>query len=375
MRHHHEQDDVTVREIPRCRYAAVGWLALALFLAGMTAWELAMRSLGLRTADIDDSPSHWAVERRKLENGRHDKVVIVGSSRILFDTDLDVWKEMTGRRPVQLALPGTSPRPYLASVAADTDFAGLVICDVAPEMFFSPFIGALPQFVGMQDSWRDETPSERFGHRVNLRLQRMFAFLENEYSLFRLVERIVVTDDRLGPDGPYYDVWKLSEAFEGRQYFLWHRVEQPGYLQDHAREAWGPFGNERPPLLAAHIDAAIADVVTSVARIRARGVHPCARATSASHTRRAAAPSLSVELLPAVTVPPLRKAGASAASASSVVSARGPSSRSTVVVFPFPAATSTGTISRLNAPRVWAATARWCERSANASWSARPIES
>jgi len=32
MRHHHEQDDVTVREIPRCRYAAVGWLALALFL-------------------------------------------------------------------------------------------------------------------------------------------------------------------------------------------------------------------------------------------------------------------------------------------------------------------------------------------------------
>jgi hypothetical protein len=271
MRHHHEQDDVTVREIPRCHYAAVGWLALALFLAGMTAWELAMRSLGLRTADIDDSPSHWAVERRKLENGGHDKVVIVGSSRILFDTDLDVWKEMTGRRPVQLALPGTSPRPYLASVAADTDFAGLVICDVAPEMFFSPFIGALPQFVGMQDSWRDETPSERFGHRVNLRLQRMFAFLENEYSLFRLVERIVVTDDRLGPDGPYYDVWKLSEAFEGRQYFLWHRVEQPGYLQDHAREAWGPFGNERPPLPAAHIDAAIADVVTSVARIRARG--------------------------------------------------------------------------------------------------------
>jgi hypothetical protein len=271
MTHHHEQDDVTVREIPQTRYAAIGWLVLALFLAAMSAWELGMRSLGLDTADIDDGPSYWAVERQKIEDGAHDGVVIVGSSRILFDTDLGVWREMTGRRPVQLALPGTSPRPYLASIAGDTDFTGLVICDVAPEMFFSPFVGALPQFVGMQDTWRDESPSEKFGHRVNLRLQRVFAFMDNEYSLFRLIERIVVENDRLGPDGPYFDVWKLSSSLEDRQYFLWHRVEQPGFLQDHAREAWGPFGNERPPLKDEHIDAAIADVVESVKKIRARG--------------------------------------------------------------------------------------------------------
>jgi hypothetical protein len=271
MAHHHEQDDVTVREIPRLRYVAIAWLALALFLAAMTGWELRMRSLGLRTADIDDGPSHWAVERRRLERGEDDGVVIVGSSRILFDTDLAVWREMTGRLPVQLALPGTSPRPYLRSIAEDTAFDGLVICDVTPEMMFSPFVGALPQFVGMEKSWIDETPSERFGHQVDLRLQRLFAFLDNEYSLFRLVERIGVGNDRLGADGPYYDVWKLSASFENRQYFLWHRIEQPGYLQDHARAAWGPFGDERPPLKDEHIDAAIADVVASVAKIRARG--------------------------------------------------------------------------------------------------------
>lgn len=271
MSHHHEQDDVTVREIPKIRHATIGWLALALFLAAMTAWELKMRSLGLRTEDIDDSPSHWAVERGKIEDSRHDGVVIVGSSRILFDTDLSVWQAMTGRTPVQLALPGTSPRPFLRSVAEDSAFAGLVVCDVTPEMFFSKFVGALPQFVGMQDTWRDESPSEKFGHQVDLRLQRVFAFLENEYSLFRLIERIVVDNDRLGADGPYYDVWKLSEAFENRQYFLWHRVEQPGYLQDHARAVWGPFGNERPPLPKDMIDAAIADVAESVQKIRARG--------------------------------------------------------------------------------------------------------
>ncbi len=271
MTHHPELDDVTVREVPRLRYGAIGWVALALFLAAMAAWELKMRSLGLRTADIDDGPAHWAVERRRLERGEDDGVVIVGSSRILFDTDLGVWQEMTGRLPVQLALPGTSPRPYLRSIAEDSDFGGLVICDVAPEAFFSPFVGALPQFVGMEKTWRDQSPADRFGHQVNLRLQPAFAFLDNEYSLFRLIERIRVEDDRMGIDGPYYDVWKLSQSSAHRQYFLWHRIEQPGFLQDHARESWGPFGDERPPLDEKQIADATADVVASVKKIQARG--------------------------------------------------------------------------------------------------------
>jgi len=271
MKHYHEQDDVTVREIPRLRYAAIGWMVLALFLAAMTSWELRMRAVGLMAGDIDDSPVAWAIERKRLETGEHDGVVIVGSSRILFDTDLDVWQEMTGRLPVQLALPGTSPRPYLRSIANDTQFDGLVICDVAPEGFFSPFVGALPQFVGMEKSWRDRSPSEHFGHQVGLRLERVFAFMESEYSLFRLIERIKLANDRVGQDGPYYDVWKLSVSYPHRQYFLWRRVEQPGFLRDHARAAWGPFGDERPPLTEGMIAASIADVAASIATIRARG--------------------------------------------------------------------------------------------------------
>jgi hypothetical protein len=271
MTKYHEQDDVTVREIPSLRYAAIGWMALALFLAAMTGWELRMRALSLAPGDLDDSPVAWAIERNRLETGEHDGVVIVGSSRILFDTDLGVWQEMTGRRPVQLALPGTSPRQYLRSIADDTDFAGLVLCDVTPEMFFSPFVGALPQFVGMEKTWRDHSPSARFGHQVGVRLERAFAFMESEYSLFRLIERIVVANDRAGPNSPYYDVWKLSVSYPHRQYFLWHRIEEPGFLQDHARAAWGPFGNERPPLTAEMISASIADVAASIGKIRARG--------------------------------------------------------------------------------------------------------
>jgi hypothetical protein len=82
-------------------------------------------------------------------------------------------------------------------------------------------------------------------------------------------------------------------------------------------------------------------------------------------SRTAAAPSVIWLALPAVTVPPSRNAGLSRASASSVVSARGPSSRSSTTSFttglppgPFSLTdVATGTSSASNFPACWAATA------------------
>jgi hypothetical protein len=272
MAHRHEQDDVTVRVIPRARFTPAAWLVLALVTAGVAAWEWKMRSLGLEAGDLDDTPSHWAVERKRLDTGDHDGVVIVGQSRILFDTDLGVWKELTGRTPVQLALPGTNARPFLVSIAEDTDFKGLVLCDIQQETFFSDRLGGLPQFIGMEKKWRDESPSEKFGHQVGLLLSRKFAFLDDQYSLFSLIEHIRIENDRAGEDGPYFDVWKLSESLDHRQYFLWHRIQKNEYLREHARQAWSPpGGTERPPLPKDQIDKAIAETIAAIRKIRARG--------------------------------------------------------------------------------------------------------
>ena len=76
-----------------------------------------------------------------------------------------------------------------------------------------------------------------------------------------------------------------------------------------------------------------------------------------------AAPSLRVEALPAVTVPPSRKTGRSFASFSSEASGRGPSSASTVAVSR-PRGASIGTISSAKRPPSAAATARRWLRSA-----------
>ena len=68
------------------------------------------------------------------------------------------------------------------------------------------------------------------------------------------------------------------------------------------------------------------------ARMRASGWMPRMRASSSCITTTAAAPSEICEELPAVIVPSFEKAGRSAASDSTVVSARSPSSVSTVVL-------------------------------------------
>src|SRR3569623_118421 len=85
-------------------------------------------------------------------------------------------------------------------------------------------------------------------------------------------------------------------------------------------------------------------------RMRARGVSPCAFAAASDATMSAAAPSLTPEALPAVTVPGLRNGVLSLASCSSVVSGRGCSSASIVTTSPLRPATSTGTISPLKKP-------------------------
>ncbi len=72
---------------------ALPWLRILLGVVSATfvlmfAWELEMRHLGLRAGDLDDGRAEWAVERRKVDAGPRDSVVIIGDSRILLDTDL-----------------------------------------------------------------------------------------------------------------------------------------------------------------------------------------------------------------------------------------------------------------------------------------------
>ncbi len=106
---------------------------------------------------------------------------------------------------------------------------------------------------------------------------------------------------------------------------------------------------------------------------KAIGSRPSSSSRSSATTRQAAAASFCCAALPAVTVPP-GMIGRSAASDSSVVSARTPSSRSKTTGSPLRWGISTGTISSSKSPPAHAAPARCWLRTAYASAASREIE-
>ncbi len=264
---HHEQDDMTVRQTPAGRWSAIGLLVLMLVVGATAAWEWRMRELGLIAGDLDDSKANWAVERRRIDSGDHQGVAILGSSRILFDTDLEVWEEMTGRRPVQLALAGMSGLPFLEDFADNTKFDGLVVIDLT-ESFFRKSGRVNPEFAGVLDYWKEQSPAERFGHKLGQFLSRHLAFLDDQYTLAKFIEQVEIPD-REGIIGPYLNAWKLSETYDDRQTFLWREIEVNDRLRSHAIRVW--FARKLPPPDDEEVAGVVARARAATEKIRMRG--------------------------------------------------------------------------------------------------------
>src|SRR5580700_9563002 len=126
---------VPVRDIPARPWPRILAAAFSLLLIAMGTWEWRMRALGLQAGDLDDGPSFWAEQRRRLDGGDV-KIAILGDSRILYDTNLDRFESLTGVRPVQLAIAGSNALPFLEDLANTVHFNGLVIVGIADRSYF-----------------------------------------------------------------------------------------------------------------------------------------------------------------------------------------------------------------------------------------------
>lgn len=253
------------RPIPIAPWRRILAIAASITLVLVVAWEIEMRHLGLRAGDLDDGKSHWAVERRKVDSGPRDSVVIIGDSRILFDTDLATWKKLTGSPPIQLAVMGSNAQLILHDFAADEHFAGLLVIGTAEFSYFGDTGDVLPLLKYL----KTESPSQRIGHKIYITLSRYLAFLDSHYTLFTLIEQHR-WPERKDVDGPYMDVWKISESYEDRQTYSWERLERDDYLRQHARAVWMELW-PGPPLTSDDVSRVIANAKADIDRIRARG--------------------------------------------------------------------------------------------------------
>jgi hypothetical protein len=260
--------DVPLR--PWRRISVAMLVMLALLLSG---WEWYWRAFGV-TPTLRNDEGLWAIQRRRIDQGEGDATVLVGSSRILFDVQLQVWEKLGGKRPIQLALEGTSSLPMLEDLADDPHFTGRLLIGIAPQLFFPGYAAHGMAFLRY---YRKESPSQRSGQWLSMHLIEPFvAFDDPDFALMTVLRR------QAWPARPgnhwFSEIRKLMDVADAdRNSHMWSKVVDDPEYRALMRSIWAeefvhydddPTPEKSQEATTKQIDRTVA----AVAKLRARGV-------------------------------------------------------------------------------------------------------
>ena len=268
-----------VRPIPARPWRGILAATLALTLAATAAWEFRARAHGYAPR-LNDTADLWAEKRREVQS---DSLVLLGTSRMLFDVDLDVLERAFGRRPVQLALVGSTPFPILADLAQDENFCGTVVLDLVPAMFMAPDGFLMESSLKALNRHRQWTPAQRWSHELAVQLEQHFAFLNQEdLTLAKLLENIELPERasfHAPPKLPPY-FYSLDRDRRARMTEQAATIGHP--VQQTVVNGWLPLFTPPPPpahippekfraMMGRAIEVRFAETARHIAAIRARG--------------------------------------------------------------------------------------------------------
>ena len=263
---------VPERPVPDLPWRLLFVTAIAAGSLLVGGWELYWRDFGVKPSFRDDDAS-WAIQRRRIDTGDGDATVLIGASRTLFDTQLPVWEKLSGRRPIQLAIAGTTPLFALEDLADDPRFEGRLIVGIAPDVFFSGHLGRKDVIKYL----RQESPSERVGKWLSMHfVEPGLAFYDPDFALFKVIRR---QNWPLRPGRTAGTaVRKLGNMEQDRNTHLWDKVELDPQYRGLWRSIWADdFHDPAPtPAEAAEqrktLEEQIARAATAVKKLKARGV-------------------------------------------------------------------------------------------------------
>ncbi|MCB0382171.1 MAG: hypothetical protein KDD05_02360 [Psychroserpens sp.] len=232
-------------------------IAIALSLLSLIAWEFYWRAQG-KIPDIDDNKDLWAVQRAKVKTLSDDDVILMGSSRVLFDIQLEQWRKETGIRPIQLASAGASPLPIFHDIVNNTDFTGTIIVGVTPGLFFSttfPEAGPWKRAQSRVEYFENRTYAQRFNHFLSMPLQKNFVFIStseegwsDDIDLKSLLNSISLGENRL-KEPPFPPFFKFEYMDEYRNNRMSDKTARDTTFARTVKNVWQAIleGNDRVP--------------------------------------------------------------------------------------------------------------------------------
>ena len=225
--------------------------AFALSVISITAWEFFWRSQGYYPT-LDDNEALWAVQRGRVEKATSKDILLMGSSRVLFDMQLNEWEAQTEVRPIQLASVGSSPLPIFHDVVNNTNFSGTIVVGVTPGLFFSTTSPKAQPWQWPQskvDYYKKRTYAQLANHKLSLPLQKSFAFLSDDkgidgIKLGELVGKINIGNRVPNPMPPFHEFGEIAE--DRNNVMKQITVSDTAYANSIIK-VWMFFGKGAPP--------------------------------------------------------------------------------------------------------------------------------
>src|SRR5438105_1690841 len=268
------------RPIPTAPWRGITVVITIVVIIATALWELYARALGYAPT-LNDNEDLWTKARRKVQP---ESIVIIGDSRAWFDVDLDEFQKGLGKRPIQLAAPGSATFPVLEDLAKDENFHGTIVCSVVPMLFFAP-PGSFPMERAEKSVKRfhNQTPAQRASEELGIRLEEQVAFLKpDDLSLEGLLNQLPIPNRPGAHVPPRFPPYFQTEDRE-RRARMWEKCAEPGSeLAKGIQQIWIPLFTPPPApsyvpkdIFMAKIGEGIqkrfADVAAAIEKIRARG--------------------------------------------------------------------------------------------------------
>lgn len=225
-------------------------IALTLSVISITAWELFWRSQGVYPT-LDDNEALWAMQRQRVEKASSKDVLLMGSSRILFDIQLNEFQEQIGIRPIQLASVGSSPLPIFHDVVNNTKYNGTIIVGVTPGLFFSTTSPKAQPWQWPQskvDYYKKRTYAQISNHLLSIPLQENFAFLSDDQGVDGIKLKELLSKINLGsrvqnPMPPFHEFGEI--ALDRNNVMKQIAVTDTTYANS-VKKVWMFFGKNAP---------------------------------------------------------------------------------------------------------------------------------
>ena len=247
-------------------------IAFTLSVISLGAWEMYWRTQGFYPT-IDDNKELWATQRARAEKATNEDVLLMGSSRVLFDIQLDEWEKETGKRPIQLACVGSSPLPVFHDIVEKTNFKGTVLIGVTPGLFFSTTFPKAQPWEWPQsrvDYYYKRTYAQRLNHALSLPIRENFAFLSEDegidgLKLKELIGKIKVGERVPDPMPPFHEFGEIAKDRNLKMKEI--AVTDTAYANS-IKKVWMFFGKGAPP---PDKEATMAFFLKDLEKFKARG--------------------------------------------------------------------------------------------------------